>query len=279
MIHVGDYYYRETACPEGVTVCAGSPFGDRWDTWAAEFFDPAAPLLKAAPWIFARGNHETCDRGGKGWFLLLDAAALPDRCRGVSDPFTVHAGDLNLHVMDSANSADRSAPRGVVAGFVRQLDRLGAALDQGQGWMVTHRPVWGMVPVARVGPIGPLRVGINLTEQKAIRGRPLGGVQMMVSGHIHDFQSLSFGPKRPAQLIVGTGGDVGEAADTPKAYGGPTFIDDMDAVSLSFSRYGYFVMDKAEGQDWIGTFHDADDIVRASCRLHERQLTCATPKT
>ena len=27
VIHVGDYYYRETPCPAGEAKCAGSPFG------------------------------------------------------------------------------------------------------------------------------------------------------------------------------------------------------------------------------------------------------------
>ncbi|MDQ1741850.1 MAG: mycothione reductase, partial [Pseudonocardiales bacterium] len=42
VIHVGDYYYRETPCPAGNAGCAGSPYGDRWATWKAELFDPAA---------------------------------------------------------------------------------------------------------------------------------------------------------------------------------------------------------------------------------------------
>ena len=29
-----------------------------------------------------------------------------------------------------------------------------------------------------------------------------------------------------------------------------------------------------QGEDWVGTFHDATDRVRARCRLHERRLSC-----
>ena len=72
VIHLGDYYYRERACPAGRAGCAGSPYGDNWPTWKAELFDPAAPLLVAAPWVMVRGNHELCRRGGIGWFRLLD---------------------------------------------------------------------------------------------------------------------------------------------------------------------------------------------------------------
>ncbi|MBA2589505.1 MAG: metallophosphoesterase, partial [Alphaproteobacteria bacterium] len=58
VIHVGDYLYRESACPPGNAGCAGSPWGDNWITWLADFYTPAAPLLAAAPIVLARGNHE-----------------------------------------------------------------------------------------------------------------------------------------------------------------------------------------------------------------------------
>ena len=57
VIHVGDYLYRESACPAGDTGCAGTSSGDNWPTWNADFFTPAAPLLAAAPWVIVRGNH------------------------------------------------------------------------------------------------------------------------------------------------------------------------------------------------------------------------------
>src|SRR5271163_4964195 len=45
VIHVGDYEYRETACPAGNAGCAGSPYGYGWDAWNVDFFAPAAPLM------------------------------------------------------------------------------------------------------------------------------------------------------------------------------------------------------------------------------------------
>jgi len=49
VIHVGDYLYRESACPPRDSGCARSPHGDDWPTWTADFFAPAAPALLAAP--------------------------------------------------------------------------------------------------------------------------------------------------------------------------------------------------------------------------------------
>ena len=275
VIHVGDYYYRESPCPKGDKGCAGSPYGDRWPTWNAEFFTPAEPLLAAAPWVFVRGNHESCSRGGAGWFRLLDAAVQPKTCpAGASDPFAVDLGGLKLYVLDSADTVDTAAPRDAVAVFARQLDGLAAPLAHDRGWIVTHRPVWGLAPVLRVGPLGPLSVPLNATEQAAVRGRDLGGVQMVLSGHIHHFASLDFGSSRPAQLIVGTGGDVGEKADTPRIQAGKVSLDGMNADRLTFDRFGYLVLDR-RGDDWAGVFYDQYDQPVVDCRLHGRSLACA----
>lgn len=274
VIHVGDYYYRENPCPPLNLACAGSPYGDNWATWRAEFFQPAAPLLAAAPWVFVRGNHEVCGRGGDGWFALLDASPKPVECARQTAPFAVDIGGLNLYVLDSSNTIDRAAPARSVQMFAEQLQALGPALDQGQGWIVTHRPIWGLVPIARAPLLDPVEIGLNLTEQAAVRGRALAGVQMIVSGHIHDFAAMSFGAARPAQLVVGTGGDVGEPADIPRIRHGPRTVDGMGADFFTFDRFGYLVLDR-QGDDWAGAFHDAQDRVVATCRLHERALTCA----
>jgi len=272
VIHVGDYYYRETACPLNWSGCAGSPHGDAWPTWAAEFFEPARPLLAAAPWVFARGNHELCTRGGEGWFRLLDAGWTPLACPARSAPFSVPLGGVSLRVIDGSDAEDRSAPPAAVAAFRADLQAF-APNPAEPAWILTHRPIWGRVPVARIGPVGPLNITINATEQAAARGAALDGVDLILSGHIHHFASFSFGPTRPAQLIVGTGGDLGEAADLEKARAELPQIDGLQAKSLEFEEFGYFVLDR-DGEAWRGIFKSVDGRVRAVCRLKGRDLAC-----
>ena len=48
-------------------------------------FDPAARLLRTAPWVATRGNHEECSRAGQGWYRLLDTGAF-DASRSCDDP-------------------------------------------------------------------------------------------------------------------------------------------------------------------------------------------------
>jgi hypothetical protein len=277
VIHVGDYYYRESPCPAGRTGCAGSPWGDNWTSWKADFFEPALPLLKAAPWVMVRGNHEDCQRGGPGWFMLLDGAAAPLACPADSAPMAIDVGGLTFYVLDSARTDDRHAQPDRVAAFSRQLDALTTDPPSGPAWILTHRPIWGLAPVARAGPIGPLELAINATEQAAAKGRDLKGVAMVVSGHIHHFASFSFEGERPAQLIVGTGGDVGEAGDTPRFLDGTVSLDGLRAKRFGFERYGFLVLDRtAEG--WAGKFYDVRDTPIATCQLVGRSLTCGAPK-
>ncbi len=276
VIHIGDYYYRESVCPVGDLRCAGSPSGDRWDAWAADFFDPAAPLLQAAPWVFVRGNHESCSRGAAGWFRLLDAAPSAKACPAEAQAWTAPIGGLNLYVVDSADTVDEHAPPEQVAAFRAQLDSLAPALAARPGWIVVHRPIWGLAPVVRIGPLGPVSLPLNATEQAAVKGRDLSAIDLILSGHIHHFSSFDFAAKRPAQLVVGTGGDIGLPADTPRITRNAVLLDGLAADHTEFDRFGYMVLDRVgDGPDhWRGVFYDAKDRPVVDCRLDARRLTC-----
>ena len=276
VVHIGDYYYRESPCPVGDLRCQGSPSGDRWSAWAADFFDPAAPLLQAAPWVFVRGNHESCARGGLGWFRLLDAAAAAKACPAEASAWTVPIGGLNLYILDSADTVDETAPPDRVAAFAAQLGALASGLAARPGWIVVHRPIWGLAPVVRIGPLGPVNARLNATEQAAVKGRDLGAVQMVLSGHVHHFSSFDFAGRRPAQLVVGTGGDVGLPADSPRITRDEVLIDGLTADHAEFDRFGYMVLDRVGegGERWRGVFYNAQDQPVVDCRLDGRRLTC-----
>ncbi|MBS0408426.1 MAG: metallophosphoesterase [Proteobacteria bacterium] len=270
VVHVGDYYYRETPCPAGEAKCAGSPYGDKWDTWKAEVFAPAAPLLAAAPWVFARGNHEDCHRGGAGWFRLLDASPEVRACPAQSDTFAVEIGGTRLLVVDSADPDDFRVIPDQEAAFAARLDAMDALRKGEPAWLVTHRPVWTLMRKDQT-----LLDGLgNVNLRAAVKGRDLKGVDLVLVGHVHNFTSLDFGDARPPELIVGTGGDIQDPNDLPPPAVGPVSIDGAEAQAFTMGRFGYFVFDR-RGADWIGAFHDLTDAVIARCRLHAARLTCA----
>jgi hypothetical protein len=265
VIHVGDYYYRETPCPAERTGCGGSPYGDSWTTWLADFFTPAAPLLSAAPWVTVRGNHELCSRGGQLWRRLLDPHFALSDCKALSDPYGLHLGGLNLLVLDSANADDFSAPAEKVSAYATQLASL-LKTASSHAWLLTHRPVWALAQGKLVGQ------SINATLQAAIRGQVPAALDLVLSGHLHDFTSYEFGPERPAQLIVGDSGDT--LLPLAKA---PLIGAQIDGIKVrkafALERFGFFVLERT-AVGWDGTLYDANDAVLARCKLSGRALEC-----
>jgi hypothetical protein len=115
-------------------------------------------------------------------------------------------------------------------------------------------------------------VTINLTEQTAIRGRIPAALDMVVSGHLHDFTSYEFGPKRPSQLIVGVGGDT--MLDLGKVPLAGAEIDGMATTGgFALKRFGFFMMERSAA-GWDGTLYADDDSVLARCRIAGRELDC-----
>ena len=273
VIHVGDYYYRETPCPAGNSGCVGSPFGDRWPTWKAEVFDPAAPLLAAAPWVMTRGNHEDCKRGGTGWFRLFDAAPTVRTCPSASASFAVNIGGTTLLDVDSADTDDVFEVPDLAKAFALRLGDLSPKPHGAPVWIITHRPIWNSVRLGNLLSDGV----VNATERAAVRKRDLGRVQLVLSGHVHNFASLDFGPSRPPQLVVGDGGDLMAPNDIASAAVGDVKVDGLTAKAFTMGRFGYFVFDR-DGADWAGKLYDVNDAVAATCRLHGRSLSCALPK-
>jgi hypothetical protein len=266
VIHVGDYYYRETACPVDRRGCAGSSHGDNWETWQADFFAPATPLLAAAPWVMVRGNHELCQRGGRGWFRLLDPHPAPLECADRTDPYRLHIGGLDVLWFDGADADDFSASAAKVATYAAQLAGLLAAAPP-HAWLLTHRPIWALAQGVIAG------TNLNVTEQGAIRGQVPPGLDLVVSGHLHDFTSYEFGPDRPAQLIVGDSGDTMLELGKMPLTGAE--IDGMPVANgFALKRFGYLILEAA-AVGWDGTLFGSDDAVLAHCQLRGRSLDCA----
>lgn len=152
VLHLGDLHYRENACADTNPYCGGSPYGDNWQTWEADFFAPADRLLRAAPWIVMRGNHENCQRAGTGWLFFFalpgqrtNGDACEDSIRMAKYSIGETGGDKSrprlLAVMDTSNegsSFGKKAEREQT--YLNSLDELGAA--ESEIWLAVHQPLW-----------------------------------------------------------------------------------------------------------------------------------------
>ncbi len=268
VIHVGDYHYRELPCPAERSGCARSPWGYGFDAWYADFFDPAAPLLAAAPWIMVRGNHEDCARAGEGWIRFLDWLPASAICRDLTGIFVARLGDFGIVVVDGARAEDPKSEIGAVAGLLRgQLTEVAAKVPA-EAWFVTHRPLNSMRSAAN----RPANEVDNMVQELAFGSIMPPGVRMTVAGHIHFFQAVDFGGSRPPQLVVGTGGDSLSMVPPLSVVGAD--INGRKVVNaVAYSGFAYMVWDRA-GNLWIGTLFDVDGKALSHCRLLDRSLSC-----
>jgi len=118
------------------------------------------------------------------------------------------------------------------------------------------------------------RANTNATERAAIVGEIPPGLDMVVSGHVHDFAAYDFGPGRPAQLVVGDSGDANDEVSQAPRPGAE--LDGMQLVrGMALRDYGYLVMDR-QPSGWTGTLHALDDSVLARCRFEGRSIDCRT---
>jgi predicted phosphodiesterase len=287
VIHVGDYLYRESC---DVAACAGAKIGYGWDGWDADFFTPSAPLLAAAPWIMVRGNHENCSRAADGWFRFLANTWPQPACADVSPPFVVDLGGQGFVVMDgSAVASDELSPS-LASADDDDDDEAGAASADGlvekirtaygaiapsippHAWLLTHSPFYGV----RLDKKTQQNKIDNTIEMDAI-GRALSpNIAMIVSGHIHIFEALSFartdtqsGPQWPPQLVVGTGGDK----LTKEPHEPDELFDRKVDHALIVRNFAYMMLDR-DGANWKGTLFDEDGMRLAQCDLSNRDLIC-----
>ena len=287
----------------------GSPVPDGWAAWRDDFFLPAAGLLPVAPWVFSRGNHELCSRGGPGWFYLLDSASPllgPDRRQEAcppqtpagwrpgawppppalpfdrepfptapSPPYRLRLGELDIVVVDSSNAAD-AVPYNTGLYIPQYRTVAGMLADGAPAWILTHRPIWGVVRKSKGGPAGDAPYGfINITQQIAVAAAFWSGlpsnVTAVLSGHMHRFQASGFAGRRPPQIVVGNGGmelsqvEPRPSAERPKEPVAVRNLAGVDAWVVGLEKFGAMVMTLGARGAWTSELISPSGEVLATC--------------
>lgn len=294
VIHVGDYHYRENACPAGNAGCAGSPWGYGWDAWEADLFAPAKKLMAAAPWIVVRGNHESCARAGQGWWRFLDPRPLApqqdcndaanDAIGDYSEPYAVPMGsgaaaDTQFIVFDSSLVGVRPlrADDPMHVNYRAQFERAFALSERRpQTFFMNHHPILAFAP-NRTAPNAPFPgngalQSVLATLQPTVLFPP--NVQAVLAGHVHLFEVVSFSTAQPAQFVTGTGGDLVDVNfPSPLPVGTTPVPGAVVAGMVATNRFGFMTMER-DGARWRMVARDARGAPITSCTLFERRATC-----
>lgn len=216
IIHVGDYIYVSQ---------------ENWTIWEEQFFTPAADMLRAAPWIFVRGNHETCGRHGTGYFYLLDPRSAAACTSDATDPFLVSTGGQQYVVLDSSGATcdfpmgssssacsgnTKVPPNQQIPTWTALLKQAQGLVQTGSAVLITHRPVWGAksdkgstkppTGFCASGSSGRVVTSLNATLQGAWAAANPTAFSTVYSGHDHLFALLTFTQGALPQLVVGDSG-------------------------------------------------------------------------
>jgi len=293
VLHIGDYHYRENACPPDIAGCQGSQWGYGWDTWQADLFKPAAPLLAKAPWVVVRGNHEECARAGQGWARFLDTRPY-DATRSCDDPANDATGNYadpnavslgggsQVIVFDSAKAGKTALatndPQFIA--YQKQFQTV-ATLAAKPGMTTTiftnHHPILGFAPVAGANPApGNLALQSVMSNLNAQAYYP-PGVQVALHGHVHDFQAINFASAHPATIVSGNGGDNLDVALPDPLPGGsvPAPGTTIDRITHHAS-FGFLVMDRraAPSTGWQFKAYSKAGKLMATCDQTGNTLAC-----
>jgi hypothetical protein len=296
VIHIGDMHYRESPCPTGNAGCADSPWGYGYDVWAADFFQPARPLLASAPWVFVRGNHESCDRAGQGWHRFFDLQPWSEQrsCNApqwdiqgdFSPPYAIAlARDVQLVVFDSARAGGQPLAPGdmAYAPYVAQMADVARMTAQvPTSFFLSHHPVLAFAPSGKAGGVNPGNAGLQsvmaLTEPQRLFPR---GVDVALHGHVHLFEALSFSSPHPATVVLGnSGSDNLWDHNLPKtlAADASPYPGAMVEDFATTYEYGFATLDRADPQDasrWLLTEYNVDGKPTIRCHIAHGKSRCA----
>jgi len=296
VVHVGDFHYREDPCPAGHPGCAGSPWGYGWDAWNADFFAPGHALLAAAPWVAVRGNHETCTRGGQGWMRFLDpypygAARSCDRpqdddAADYSDPYAVPiGGDAQLIVFDSANTSYKGFKPGDVriaryADTRKKIEQL--ARRATHAIAVDHHPLYGFGAERNAGT-GEIRLfdgdaGLIQVFGAATPRLLPANVEVLLSGHVHLQEQVSFETDFPSQFVSGFAGTAEDIVPLPASVPPgtrPAPGAEVEAMSSWIDGFGFMTMERTGADRWTVVIHDRDGKPVNTCAIEGRHSHCA----
>jgi|GEM_PF-4042766 len=247
VIHMGDYMYRDKYTNSEDEIKNKEM---QWSFFKDDFFDPAKKLLKTAPMVFIRGNHESCKYGGDGWFSFLESREYSE-CLDYTESYNVHINDLKFSVFDSSAAAkgDKYTQEQLIK-YSEDFAKLYNSLYS-KHWLLIHQPV---IPLMKISDDETFVKELHAFVVKdAYKDKYSNKIPISIAGHYHVMAYLERPKNNFIQMVIGNGGTNIHGAQKASY----NLVIDEDKLTVNV-KYGYTVFDRLENYLWKATSYDVE---------------------
>ena len=147
-------------------------------------------------------------------------------------------------------------------------------------FFLSHHPLFAFAPVDSVGatkPSGSRGLQSAFASVYPTRLFP-DNVSVVMHGHMHLFEAMSFSSDHPASMIFGNAGSAIEGhAPTAVALGSEAYTGAQIDDYASSSAYGFAVMDRVDtpsATSWRVTEYDVSGRAQIVCEVHSTKSRC-----
>ena len=136
---------------------------------------------------------------------------------------------------------------------------------------LSHHPIWGF----KEGPGGTPVIPVTPVLQEAWDRASPSHIHLVLSGHVHLFELMSYDRTRPTQLVTGDGG-TNLADPIPDSVNGTLVRGNAVVASQTQRQFGYTLLVKS-GKAWQLTLKNRLQHILLSCSILDGPAKCQPP--
>ncbi len=181
-----------------------------------EFFNDSKKILEKVPFIFIRGNHEDCNRGGKTWSVLLDNSINFKECSTYDNAFKIEFNNIEFYMIDSAYSQDivtlDDEGKKQIEFYKEEFKKLFSNISSDKkNILLTHRPLFSFELDSWKENAKTTELNLILSNSlMSLEKEKLNKLNFIFSGHVHIGAIIKVLNEKKnlniTQVIAGNGG-------------------------------------------------------------------------
>jgi hypothetical protein len=150
--------------------------------------------------------------------------------------------------------------------------------------LTLHKPILGLAAEQKGGEppkLVPATPGIQSVFAEQNPQILPKGVGVILSGHVHIWQQVSFASDHPSQFITGFSGTEEDIVPMPSVLPAavtPATGATVEAFSSWIRGFGYMTLERRAADRWDAKVWDLDGRVVNRCRIEGRKSRCEKPQ-